>query len=162
MLTLAVDSLELTTTASVACGLQLPARPGAIGTGSEATGRRLAVWLTPRSWLIHCPLEEEGKLIERIQAAFPDKLAHAVSFTDAVCWMELSGADAWDLLTEGGFVSLARGGVPIGQAKRTLIAQVAIVLIHQDADSWLLGIERSRAPYFVAWLSRVAKPLKVA
>lgn len=162
LLTLAAESLELATTASTVCGVELPAGPGAIAMRSEATGQRVALWLTPRSWLIHCALEEEDDLVERVGATFPDKLAHALSFTDAVCWMELSGPAAWDLLTEGGFVSLERGGVPVGHAKRTLIAQVAVALIHHRADSWLLGVERSRAPYFMAWLSSAAKTAQIA
>jgi heterotetrameric sarcosine oxidase gamma subunit len=156
LLTLAADTLELAATASAACGLALPAGPGAIAKGSGAANSRRALWLTPRSWLIHCGLEDESDLIERVGAAFPDKLAHAVSFTDALCWLELAGSAASDLLTEGGFVSLERGGVPVGHAKRTLIAQVAVVLVHQGADSWLLGLERSRAPYFFVWLSSAA------
>jgi heterotetrameric sarcosine oxidase gamma subunit len=121
------------------------------------TAGRTALWLTPRSWLIHCDLLEEGDLLERIAEAFPDRLAHGALFTDAVCWFELSGPAALDILTEGGFVSLERGGLPVGHAKRTLIAQVAVVLIRQAEDSWLLAVERSRSTYFVQWLSAAAE-----
>jgi len=119
-----------------------------------SVGRR-AIWLTPRSWLICC--DSESELIERVESAFPDKLVHATLFTDALCWLELWGPAAIDLLTEGGFVSLERNGLPVGHAKRTPIAQIPVVVVRESADTWLLGMERSRASYFVQWLNRVAQ-----
>jgi heterotetrameric sarcosine oxidase gamma subunit len=153
LLTVAAEGPEATARASRACNLELPLAPGAV----TMTAGRTALWLTPRSWLIHCDLLEEDDLLERIAEAFPDRLAHGALFTDAVCWFELFGPAALDLLAEGGFVSLERGGLPVGHAKRTLIAQVAVVLIRQAEDSWLLAVERSRSTYFVQWLSAAAE-----
>jgi heterotetrameric sarcosine oxidase gamma subunit len=129
--------------------VELPPVPGAIKTGVK----RLALWLSPRSWLIHCGIEEEMTLVARVNAASPDKLTHAVPFTDSLCWFQLSGATALDLLTEGGFVSLERCGLPVRHAKRTLIAQVAVIIVRETESIWLVAVERSRARYFVDWLS---------
>jgi heterotetrameric sarcosine oxidase gamma subunit len=138
------------------------------GTIATAEGRA-ALWLTPRSWLIHCAPEEEVALADRVNRASPDMLVHAVPFGGALCWLELSGrrsgpgtgtstaADAaLELLTEGGFVSLERGGLPVGRSKRTLIAQIGVVVIHQNESVWLIGVERSRARYFAQWLTAAA------
>lgn len=153
LLTTVGDSSESVASACGAFGLELPMAPGAVTVAARST----ALWLSPKSWLIHCDLNEEADLLERITAAFPDKRAHGVLFTDAVCWMELSGPAALDLLTEGGFVSLERDGLPVGHVKRTLIAQVPVVVFHQAPDTWLLAVERSRAIYFVQWLSAAAE-----
>jgi heterotetrameric sarcosine oxidase gamma subunit len=79
-----------------------------------------------------------------------------VPFTDALCWFELSGDGALDLLTEGSFISLERGGLPVGRAKRTLIAQIAAVVVRRSESVWQVAVERSRSKYFVDWLSAAA------
>ena len=152
LLTTAVDNADVSTSASRAAGLELPLTPGPINTASL----RKAIWLSPRSWLIHCHLEEENDLVTHLNAAFPNKLAHAAAFTDSLCWLELFGPAALDLLTEGTFLSLDRGGLPVGNAKRTLIAQIPAVIVHERECVWLLAIERSRARYFVEWLIAAA------
>jgi heterotetrameric sarcosine oxidase gamma subunit len=148
LLASAVDTATISVPASVAAGVDLPRAPGRIQTAD----RRLALWLSPRSWLVHCPLDEEIGVATRVNDAFPDKLVHAVSLTDHFCWIELSGRGSSDLLSQGAFVSLDRGGLAAGYAKRTAVAGIAAIVVHRGADVWLLGIERSRARYFVDWL----------
>jgi heterotetrameric sarcosine oxidase gamma subunit len=152
LLTTAVESADIATSASQAAGLELPMIPGMI----NAAPRRKSIWLSPRSWLIHCGVEEDNELVTHLNAAFPNKLAHAVAFTDYLCWLELSGTSALDLLSEGTFLSLARGGLPVGHAKRTLIAQISAVIVHASESVWLVAIERSRARYFADWLTAAA------
>ncbi len=134
--------------ADVAAMADLPLAAGAVRT---APGRT-ALWLSPRSWLIQCRIDEELSLVARVNAAFRDKRVHAVPFTDALCWFELSGPDARDCLTEGGFLSLEPGGLPVAHAKRTLIAAIAAVVLRPSETAWLVGVERSRARYFADWL----------
>jgi heterotetrameric sarcosine oxidase gamma subunit len=152
LLTAAVNAADVVTSATAVARVELPLAPGAIKRGSGRT----ALWLSPRSWLIHCKIEEEMDLVADLNACFPEKLAHAVPFTDALCWFEISLSGALDLLTEGGFVSLERGGLPVGHAKRTLIAQVAVVILRESESVWLVGVERSRARYFADWLIAAA------
>lgn len=137
------------TQAGVLPGVELPAGPGEI----RAREGRTALWLSPRSWLIQCRIEEEGALTTRLNAAFPDKRAHAVSFTDALCWLEIFGVESQECLTEGGFVSLERGGLAVGHAKRTLVAGVPVMVVHERESVWIVGVERSRARYFADWLN---------
>ena len=148
LLSTAVDSADIAATASHAAGVDLPLTPGMIKTSPH----RKAIWLSPRSWLIHCNIEQEFELVTRLNAAFPERLVHAAAFTDYLAWFELSGSAALDLLTEGTFLSLERAGLPVGHAKRTLIAQIAAVVVHESESVWLIAIERSRARYFADWL----------
>ena len=148
LLTAAVDAAHGSSAAEAVVGVELPAVHGRIGNGN---GRR-ALWLSPRSWLVHCAVAEEGELVKRVNASFPDKLLHATRFTDALCWLELSGPGSFELLTEGGFLSLEQAGFPIGHAKRTLIAQIAAIVVREAESVWLLAVERSRARYFVDWI----------
>jgi len=151
--TTSISNLDPAATASKVAQVTLPRAPGSVTT----THTRTALWLSPRSWLIHCAVDEEANLVSQLNAAFPDKLLHAVPFTDALCWLELSGEGALDLLQEGGFLSLERDGLAIGHAKRTLLAQVAVIIFRASQDAWLVGVERSRARYFVTWLTGCAR-----
>ena len=134
---------------STALGVDLPAAPGE----TKAREGRTALWLSPRSWLIQCRVDEEPALAERLNAAFPNKWAHAVPFTDALCWLDIFGVESRECLTEGGFLSLEQGGLPVGHAKRTLIAGVSVIVVHERESVWIVGVERSRARYFADWLN---------
>lgn len=149
LVTSAVDAAEIIDAVGPLAGVDLPRAPGMI---NSADGRA-ALWLSPRSWLIHCGVEEEGEIASRVNTAFSDKRLHAARFTDYLCWLELTGAGADGLLKEGSFVSLERDGLADGQAKRTLIAGIAAVVIRQSRLAWLIGVERSRARYFCHWLN---------
>jgi heterotetrameric sarcosine oxidase gamma subunit len=148
LLSTAVDSADIAVTASHVAGVDIPLTPGAIKTSPH----RKAIWLSPRSWLIHCNIEEEQELVTHLNAAFQERLVHAAAFTDYLVWFELSGSAGLDLLTEGTFLSLERAGLPVGHAKRTLIAQIAAVVVHESESVWLIAVERSRARYFADWL----------
>jgi heterotetrameric sarcosine oxidase gamma subunit len=152
LLTAAVDSTDIAVSAGLAATVDLPLIPGVINTSVH----HKVIWLSPRSWLIQCRVEEEQDLITQLNAALPDKLAHATAFTDYLVWFELSGPAAIDLLTEGTFLSLERAGLPIAHAKRTLVAQIAAVIVHETTSVWLVAVERSRARYFTDWLIAAA------
>ncbi|MBL8266538.1 sarcosine oxidase subunit gamma family protein [Steroidobacter sp.] len=149
LLTAAVDVAEIIDAASVAAGVPLPAEPGMINTAHE----RLALWLSPRSWLVQCGIEAEGELAARLNGTFPDRRLHAALFTDYLCWLELRGAGSVDVLQDASFVSLERNGLAVGHAKRTLVAGITGVIVRHSEIDWLIGIERSRARYFTEWLT---------
>jgi heterotetrameric sarcosine oxidase gamma subunit len=148
LVTTTLDSSTWAAQLRAVVGLEFPLEACRI---TEAHPHRV-LWLTPRSWLIHCPVDDESALATRINDAFPNKSVHAVLFTDYLCWFELSGPKAFDLLSEGGFVSLERTGLVVGHAKRTALAGVAVVLLHERVQTWLIGVERSRAIYIADWL----------
>jgi len=152
LLTAAVDGAAVIVAGSAAAGVDLPSVAGLI---TRADGRT-AMWLSPKSWLIRCDVEEERGLVGRIRKAFPDHLCHATVFTDALCWFELSGPGSLELLTEGSPISLERNGLPVGGAKRTLVAQVAAIVVRERENGWLIAVERSRSRYFANWLSAAA------
>jgi heterotetrameric sarcosine oxidase gamma subunit len=144
----AVDSSVVATALGAAVGFAFPVQAGAIVNAHTYS----VLWLTPRSWLVHCPVDQESVLATRINEAFPDKRVHAALFTDYLCWFELWGSQALSLLTEGGFVSLERDGLDLGHAKRTCLAGIAAIVVHERPHTWLIGVERSRAIYFASWL----------
>lgn len=128
--------------------INLPSQSGAVAQDGELS----SIWLSPRSWLILCPLDEETKLVASINAIFPDRHLLASAFSDYLCWLSLSGKLVEDALHRGGFISLASGGLPEGHAKRTLIAGIPTIVNRNSAHNWTLGIERSHASYIADWL----------
>lgn len=144
----AVDAAEIVDVASAAVGVPLNTTPGSVST---AHGRQ-ASWLTPRSWLIEVPTEDEAALCATVRDAFPDRSVHASPFGDALILIDLEGPNAEALLRQGGFLSLAAGGPVIGTVKRTLLAGQSVLLWRKGKDAWTVGVERSLAHAFVAWI----------
>ncbi|SNT75597.1 sarcosine oxidase subunit gamma [Paracoccus seriniphilus] len=132
-----------------ALGCDLPRTHGAMA----HSGDLCAIWLTPRSWILLCPPEAEADLLGAVATAFPDRTAHASRFTDALGWLTLEGAGVEDLLHQGGFISLQAEGLPVGHAKRTLLAGIPAVVLHEGETRWTIGVERSRCRYFTDWLA---------
>ncbi|MGF6933652.1 heterotetrameric sarcosine oxidase gamma subunit [Paraburkholderia sp. UCT70] len=148
LLNSAVDTKEVVSSIADSLGFEVPVS-AAIPSGH---GPGAVVWLTPRSWLIPCPVSEEFGLIARINAAFPDKRVHASAFSDYLCWLEIGGKEAHTLLTSAGFLSLEIAGLKTGHAKRTLLAGIPVVVVRNGDARWTLGVERSRLVYFTGFL----------
>jgi heterotetrameric sarcosine oxidase gamma subunit len=144
LLTAAVDTSAIFVAAGAVAGVDLPSEAGAIKHCED----RKALWLSPRSWLLLCAIQDEIGLAALINRTFPEKQLHAALFTDYLCWLELAGPQSYDLLTDSAFISLERHGLPVGHAKRTLIAGITAIVVREREDVWLLGVERSRARYF--------------
>jgi heterotetrameric sarcosine oxidase gamma subunit len=130
-----------------AVGFSLPVQPVTVVAGADCR----ALWLTPRSWLLQCRHADEIATARRVNDAFPDNLARATPYSDALCWFQLAGSAAGSLLAEGGWVSLEPGGLAVGRIKRALFAALPAMILREQEDTWLLGVERSRAAYLVDW-----------
>lgn len=134
---------------SKALGCDLPSIHGEM----TKVDSKHAIWLTPRSWILICAPDTEADLVAAVTKAFPGHEAHASRFTDALGWLTLEGASVDALLRQGGFISLQSEGLPVGQAKRTLLAGIPAVILRDTETQWTIGVERSRARYFADWLS---------
>lgn len=132
----------------LAIGCSLPMTHGLV----VECGDKRAIWLTPRSWLILCNPSDEEHISRSVQAKFPDRTVLASRFSDALGWLTLEGERAEALLTQGSFVTFDATGLAVGSAKRTLVAGIPVVIQRESEMRWTVGVERSRAQYFVDWL----------
>lgn len=148
LLTSAVDITDFRKDLLRLTGVEFPLQPGLVVQADE----RYVVWLSPRSWLISCRLDDEPKLLDSINTHFPDRAIHASAFSDYLCWLSLEGEAAEDALRQGGFISLANEGLAAGCARRTLMAGIPVIIHRKTAIHWMIGIERSYALYFSDWL----------
>ncbi len=133
---------------SAVLGIPLPSAPGQIA----AAHGRAAFWFSPNTWLVRVDGKDEGELVDAVGTAFADGTVLAARYGDALCWFEITGSGAEALLRQGGFLSLDPDGFKVGLVKRTSLAGVNVVVYRPDTTAWRLGIERSRARYFMDWL----------
>lgn len=148
LVSVAMDDDDTLETLAMLLSIALPRGHG----DTVIAGELQAVWMTPRSWLVLGPPDVEIVVCNKVTKAYPDRAVHAARFSDYLCWFDLSGPGAEDALKQGSFISFRREGLGFGQAKRTLVAGIAAVLLRQTDNVWLVGVERSRATYFHTWL----------
>lgn len=145
LLTLATHDPSALEKAENTLGCRLPRESGTVLACDDFTG----LWLSPRHWLLLCLQVREGGLVAAVETAFPGHEAHASAYSDSLCWLSLDGDDVEELLKQGGFVTLADGGLATGHARRTRLCGIAVVLYHAAPTRWLVAVERSRARYFL-------------
>ena len=133
----------------LAVGCSLPTSHGPV---VHSDGKD-AIWLTPRSWLILCDAQDEERVLASVVSNFKDHSVIASRYADALCWLSLEGDQAAALLAQGSFVGFSDKGLAIGSAKRTPVAGIPAVIWRTGEAQWTIGVERSRARYFVDWLS---------
>src|SRR5258708_32823232 len=78
----AVDSDEISTRLNLAARFSFPLKGGRV---AEARPYRV-LWLTPRAWLVPCPLDDEWVPGNRVNERFPGKPAPAWPVTCPLGW----------------------------------------------------------------------------
>ena len=148
LLTSAVEAEKIIESLSRALAIDIPTAPGTVSGEGDLT----VSWVSPRSWLAHVPENEVDTVIEAVGRAFSEKHLYASCFSDHLCWRDIEGDGAEALLKQGGFISLDRNGLAVKAVKRTLVAGIPLLIRRSAKNIWRVGIERSRAPYFVDWM----------
>jgi len=146
----AVDGAEAAAALSESCAITVPTAPGTVCIEAPHT----AFWLSPRSWLLRVEQDDEAAVLAAIRTGFPDRRVHATPYSDALHWFEIAGPGAAALLARGGFVSLSVDGLAFGCMKRTLFADVPVLIWRQAETNWSLAVERSRAGYMAEWFAK--------
>lgn len=146
--TTAVDSKRVAETLGRALDIEIPLLPGP----AMIVDGRAAFWLSPRSWLIEMPEDQEDQTLRGVAAAFPDKTVHASRYNDYLCWLDVEGPIANDLMMQGGYVSLEPEGLQVGHLKRTIFADIPVIILRRERELWTVAVERSHARYFLDWM----------
>lgn len=135
-----------------ALGFALPQQP----CRAASVGERSALWLGPDEWLILAsPSDFIAADLE--QALRPH--AHAlVDVSHRQVALELTGADAADLLNAGCPLDLHPDAFPAEMCTRTVLAKAEIILWRTTPNTFRLEIARSFAPYVRAFLHEAAIP----
>ena len=106
-----------------------------------------ALWLGPDEWLVLGGREDD----------FPDADA-AVDVSANRVVLELSGADAADVLARGCSLDLHPSVLGPGRCAQTLLARAQVILVRDDVDRFRILVRPSFAGYLHAWLRDATEP----
>ncbi|MGX9355625.1 sarcosine oxidase subunit gamma [Roseobacteraceae bacterium S113] len=155
MITLRADLSDKTVAAAVkkATGLGMPAQRGTITKDDKA-----ALWMSPDELMVLCAYEDVAKVLAALKQALGAVHALAVDVSDARAVFSLKGDGLRDVLAKITPADMRASALPVGELRRTRLAQVA-------GAFWFVGEEhvelicfRSVADYVFTLLSTAAAP----
>ncbi|MEM9145627.1 MAG: sarcosine oxidase subunit gamma family protein [Pseudomonadota bacterium] len=116
---------------------------------------RGAVWMAADEMLIFVPKAEVSAALEALEAALADLHHMALDVSDARAVLRLSGRPVAEVLAKGAPVDLRASAFPVGRARRTHLAGLAVGLWRRGEDDWDIVCFRSYAHHLFDWLVRV-------
>lgn len=136
-------------------GLDLPLVPN-----TNSVSDRTMLWMSPWKWMILHDPSETRQLRRELETALAGVSILLSDVSDARFGIEVSGAQARNLLMRICALDLDAGSFSPGQCAQTLLARVP-VLLHQvdDQPTFHLYVDRSMAHYAWDWLSDAARGL---
>ncbi len=129
------------------CGLSMePLR-------AQHEGHRAALWLGPDEWLLLAlDAPDAAELAASIEAATAPVPHSLVDVSHRQVGVDVVGERAASLLNAGCPLDLDPKAFPVGMSTRTVLAKADITLWRQAQDRFHIEVNRSFAPYAVAFL----------
>ncbi|MEO0623222.1 MAG: sarcosine oxidase subunit gamma family protein [Pseudomonadota bacterium] len=118
---------------------------------------RGAVWMAGDELLLFVPRAEVASVTADLTERLADLHAMVLDVSDARAILRLTGPDAAETLAKGTPVDLRDAAFPIGLARRTHLAGLAVGIWRRDADVWEVVCFRSYAHHLFAWLAQVGQ-----
>ncbi len=116
-------------------------------------GGRAALWLGPDEWLLlDLDAGDPGQLAAKVAAAIAPTPHALVDVSHRQVGVEVDGVLTPALLNTGCPPDLHEEAFPIGMSTRTVLAKADVVLWRQADERFHLEVNRSFAPYLVAFL----------
>lgn len=111
------------------------------------------MWLGPRAWVaITDQVGAAGPLAAYLATALRAAGGHAVELSDAHQSLRVSGRDASSLLNQGCALDFESATFSVGSATRTSLARMPAIVHRDQADSYVLHVDRSLASQLWDWL----------
>jgi len=118
---------------------------------------RGAVWMSPDELLLFTAYAEAGALAAELDAALAGEHHLAVNVSDARAVLALTGAAAPEVLAKGAPLDLSEAAFPVGTARRTHLAGIAVAFWRKGEQDWEIVCFRSLARHLFDWLGRASK-----
>jgi sarcosine oxidase subunit gamma len=135
-------------TAGRALGAPLPTTPNT----TSAAGDVEVLWMGPDEWLVVAPAGAGG-LLEVLEEAIGAEAATVVDVSAQRTAIDVSGADARDLLLKGCALDLHPRVFGVGRCAQTLLARAHVVLVPRtDEPAYRVFVRASFAEYLAEWL----------
>lgn len=123
------------------------------GPNRASAGNPSLLWLGPRAWVaITDHADTAGALAADAATALRSAGGHAVDLSDAHQSLRVSGRDSGALLSQGCALDLESAAFPAGSATRTSFGRMSAILHREQADSYVLHVDRSLANQLWDWL----------
>jgi sarcosine oxidase, subunit gamma len=131
-----------------ALGAPLPTTPNT----TSAAGDVEVLWMGPDEWLVVAPVSADG-LLEALEQAVGAEHATVVDVSAQRTAIDVSGADARDLLLKGCALDLHPRIFGVGSCAQTLLARAQVVLVaRSDEPAYRVFVRASFAEYLAEWL----------
>lgn len=115
-------------------------------------GETGAVWMSPDELLLFTSYDEAGSLVEALEAALAGERHMAIDVSDARAVIAISGEAVPEVLAKGAPVDLSETAFPIGTARRTHLAGIAVAFWRKTETEWEIVCFRSYARHLFDWL----------
>ena len=136
------------TALKTAFGLDLPASPAVVSTGTTAfVGQAPGMWLG---------LQEGNEDWHRVLSSALADLASVVDQSGGYGLLRVGGPKVLALLAKGLFLDLDPTAFPVGSAAASNLAHVSVSIWKRQPDQFELQVPRSFAPAFAHWLEESA------
>ena len=113
-------------------------------------GDRGAVWMSPDELLLLTEYDQAGALVTALGEALAGSHHMALDVSDARAVISLEGAQVADVLSKG--APLDMSAFPVGHARRTHVANVAVGIWRKSDSAWEIVCFRSFAKHLFDWL----------
>ncbi len=114
------------------------------------------LWMSPDELMVLCPYDAAASMTSELSTGFGSTHALAVNVSDARAMFTLHGSTLRDVLAKLTPANLSATALPVGEVRRTKVAQVAAGFWLTGEDTAQLICFRSFAPYMFNLLSTAA------
>ena len=115
-----------------------------------------AVWMSPDELLLLVPYAEAEAKVAQLSGALGTRHHMAVNVSDARVVLSLTGARVAEVLSKGAPVDLFDTAFPVGSARRTHLAEIAVGFWRTGPEDWEIVCFRSYARHLFDWLTASA------
>ena len=136
-----------------ALGLALP-EPRKITQGDKGA----VAWMSPDELMIFCAYDSAPRLAAELEASLAGEHALVVDVSDARAKFTLRGAGVREVIAKGSPADLSPAALPVGEIRRSRLAQVAAGFWLDDAETLHLICFRSVGEHVWHWLVNAAAP----
>lgn len=154
MITLRGDlkSPKLAKAVKATTGTAIPAPRQCISAAKGATA-----WMSPDELLLMVDYADAEPTVDKLTTALAASHSLVVNVSDARAVFDLEGVAIRDVLAKGSPADLAADALPIGEVRRTRIAQLAVAFWFTDDTTARLVCFRSVAGYVMDWLENASQ-----
>jgi sarcosine oxidase subunit gamma len=124
----------------------------------SSTSKSTIAWMSPDELLIIIDYKNVSKIISNLNKSLTGTHSLVVDVSDARSVFSLDGTAIRDVLSKGSPANMSIDALPLGEVRRTRIAQLAVAFWFTDEMNCQLICFRSVGGYIMDWLKNASEP----